>query len=227
MPESKKDSFNASRLSQLADLLREFNFGDILRALPSFIRRSGTVASPYVTVASLATVSQAQEAAAAAITSAYARAGAGTPGPLIVDAPSSTAPAAGHVVVMPNGSIVTATADAWTDLDVTYLVEKGEIFEYTGSVVAATGVMALPTSAITQGVVILLEAESLAGGLISKMHVIEPAAAAVATTKSALKTSKDQVWFAIADAVTSARVKLLLVSAVDVNTKLEETALSL
>jgi len=54
-----------------------------------------------------------------------------------------------------------------------------------------------------------------------KKTVFAPSAAAVAATRSALDTDKINVWFAIADAVSSARVKLLVCSAIDVNAQLE------
>ncbi len=217
MSETIKQSINRADLNTLADELRRLAFGDMLRALPSFLRRSGVAASTYASATALVPTLQKPDAPAVTILSAYARAGTGTPGALVIDASSSTAPAAGHINIAPNGQIATAAADVWTDLDVDYLVEKGDIIEFTGQVVPGTGVMALPSNITTPGAVLLLEAEALTGTLTGKKIVLEPATAAVATTKAALKTDKASVWFAIADAVTTARVKVLVCSATDVN----------
>lgn len=225
MAESKKDSFNASRLSQLADLLREFGFGDILRALPTYVRRSGVSASPYAPAATLAVLAQQADAPAVQVLRAYARAGTGTAGDLIVDAPYAV-PAAGHIAVDAAGQLVTAAADAWTDLDVVYTTEKGELVEVIVNVVPGTGVAALPQFVVDRGVVLMSEAEALVGGATGKKIILAPAAAAPAAGNAVLNLAKGSVFFAIADAVTSARLKLFLVSAVDVNTKLSETATS-
>jgi hypothetical protein len=81
--------------------------------------------------------------------------------------------------------------------------------------------------AIKRGVVLLMEAESLAGTLVAKMHVIKEAAGAPATTLARLDLAKLNVQFAVADAVTSARVKLAVVSAIDVDALLEAASATL
>lgn len=223
MSETIKDSINRADPNTLADALRKLGFGSLVRALPTYLRKQGVAASTYASATALVPTGQATDAPAASIVAAYARAGAGTPGSLVNDGVTSTAPAAGHIAISPNGQIVTAAADVWTDLDVSYIPEKGDVVEYTGDVVPGTGVMALPANLTSRGVVTLLESEALTGTVTGKKIVIEPAAAAVAATKSALKTNKAQVWFAIADAVSTARVKLLVVSSIDVNAVLEST----
>lgn len=223
MSETIKESINRADPNTLADALRKLGFGSLLRALPTYLRQQTVEASTYASATALVPVDQATDAPAVSILSAYARAGSGTPGALVNDGMTSTAPAAGHIAVSPNGQIVTAAADAWTDLDVVYVADKGDVVEYTGDVVPGTGVMALPASLTGRGVITLLESEALTGTVTGQKIVLEPAAAAVATTKSALKTDKASVWFAIADAVTTARVKLLVVSSIDVNAVLEST----
>lgn len=220
MAESLKQTLNRSDLNTLADALRKLGFGDILRALPVQIRRSGT--TPSVAYSGASTIdAQAADAPAQAegdvveLVVAYARAGAGTPGLL---AATTGVPAAGEVSVAPNGQILTNATDAWTDVDVFYLPTAGEVVEVTASVSGDS--LALPSSVLDRGAVLLLSAESLAGTLTG---VLTPVAAgsAPATTQAALSAAKDTVEFNNADAVTSARVSLLVGSAVDVNAELE------
>ena len=67
----------------------------------------------------------------------------------------------------------------------------------------------------------------LAGTLVGKMHVIREAAGAPATGLARLDLAKLNVQFAVADAVTSARVKLLVVSKTDVDALLEAASNSI
>lgn len=218
MSETVKDAVNRADPNTLADALRKLGFGSFLRSMPVPIRKAAAGAvNTYASATARPVDGQDPAAPAVSILSAYARAGLGTPGPLTNDGMTSTAPAAGHIAISPNGQIVTAAADAWTDLDVNYLPDLGDVIEYTGSVVPGTGVMALPAGITDRGVVVLLESEALTGTVTGKKIIIEPAAAAVAATKSALDTDKLSVWFAVADAVSSARVKLLVCAVNDTN----------
>ena len=122
---------------------------------------------------------------------ATALTGTGTPGSLVVDlqatndtnfASAGTGPAAGHIGVSPSGDIVTNATDAWTSLDVVYQPEKVDVVEYNPlSVVAATGICALPPAVTTAsvgsypvGVVMLMEAQALAGTVTGNCAVITP-----------------------------------------------------
>ncbi len=71
------------------------------------------------------------------------------------------------------------------------------------------------------GVIALLEAFSLAGTLTGQLRVKQPTAAAPATTLANLDLAKQNVLFAVADAVTSCRVKLLVCPDVDLQTILQ------
>lgn len=222
MSETIKQSLDRADPNTLADALRKLGFGAFLRAMPAVLRKAAAGAvNTYASATALPCTQQAQGAPAVAILSAFARAGAGTPGPLTNDGLTSTAPAAGHIAISPNGQIVTAAADAWTNLDVNYVPDFGDVVEFTGDVVPGTGVMALPSNLTSRGVVTLLESEALSGTVTGKKVIIEPAAAAVAATKSALDTDKLSVWFAIADAVSRARVKVLVSSVIDANAMLK------
>jgi hypothetical protein len=215
MSETNKQAFNRSDLNTLADLLRKFAFGDVMRALPTTIRKSATAvvasagADPVVSA-------QGQDAPAAMILGGYARSGAGAAGPLAVVAFPPAAP--NDVAIAPNGSIVTLLADAWTSVDVSYIPVKGDIVEVTGNV--AANVLTLPANVTSAGAVMLLEAEALAAGSTG-LKFVDVIGAAPAAGEAALNLALTQVAFAGADAVTKARVKVLVCSAVDVNALLE------
>jgi hypothetical protein len=186
--------------------------------------------------ANLAGVQLPDDAKASYLLRAIAFAGtSATLGELTIDAPATAlafayaGPAAGHVAVMPSGDIAANATDAWTSIDVIYVPEKQDVAEYTITVVAGTGVGVLPalvtttpTGSYPVGVVMLMEAEILAGATTGKCAVIGPSGSVPTTTKQAnLNFAKTQVQFRIADSVTSARVKLGIVSAVNQNAFLE------
>ena len=159
-------------------------------------------------------------------------AGTGTLIDLVIDLPPAnvtsfatggTGPGAGHIGVSPSGDIVANATDAWTSLDVTYIPDHNDCIEYAAlSVVAASGICALPVAATTQGVVMLMEAESLAGTVTGKFAILPPSASNPGATKQCNLTAiKTGVLFKASDAVTSARIKLGLVSAVNQNQLLE------
>jgi len=136
---------------------------------------------------------------------------------------AGTGPTTLHIGISPSGDIVTNATDAWTSVDVSYIPQKVDAVEYPAlSCVAGTGICALPVAATTQGVVTLMEAESLAGTTVGKFAVLTPSNSNPGATKQAnLNAAKTQVLFKVSDAVTSARVKVGLVSAVNSNQLLE------
>lgn len=214
-PTSLKARLDAANPNTLPSNLQTLKIGSVLAAIPTTLRKKAAVASPYALAAELV-VALPEDAKACSIFSAYARAGAGTLGPLTVVAPGTT-PVAGQIAVAPSGDIATAAADAWTSLDVTYLPEKYDTMELTLPVVADT--LVLPTPALTAGAVMLIEAESLAGAPGKKI-VLAPGAVPAAG-QAALALDKSTVAFAAADAVTSARVKIAIGASVDVQALLE------
>lgn len=215
MTETIQQAFNRADLNTLADLLRRLGFGDMLAALPTFLRRSAAAAVAY-SGASLAI--SAQQHPARTILGAYARAGAGTVGPLAVV--TTVPPAAGEISIAPNGAIITAAADAWTSVDVSFIPDKGDVIEFTGNVVA--NVLTLPTNILNAGPVRLLEAEALVGTSTGKKFC-DAIGAAVAAGEAALNLALTTVTFAGADAVTSARIKVLVCSEKDVSALLAST----
>lgn len=212
-----KDSINRANPNTLADELRSLKFGDVLAALPVSLRKASGAASDSVAAAAFATVGQQSFARAALIASAHARAGAGTPGAL---SPVAYPPAAPNdIAIAPNGDVVTLAADAWTDLDVTYLVEKGDVVQVDIPVVPATGVGTVPANLLARGLVLLIDATATAGTVTGAKEIVAPGGPPAAGEAN-LTAAKGSVGFAVADAVTSATVTLLVASAVDVSAAL-------
>ena len=212
---SLKKQLDASNPQVLADMLRQAQIGSALRAMTTHRRRLNMVtqpANPFV-LATVQSLILPDDAKACTILRATATAGAGTPGELINDGYAAAAPAAGHISIQPNGDIATLIADGWTSLDVVYMPEKHDTVELTLAVVPGTGVCTLPTSVgqlCAAGVILLMEAEALAGGSVAKKITLVPAAGAPAAGRAQLNLAKTTVTFAVADAVTQARLKLAL-----------------
>lgn len=220
MSETIRQGANRADLNTLADLLRKLGFGDILANLTTTLRKSATAAVAY-SGASPAVSSQVVPAAS--IQKAFARSGGGGTGVALAIV-ATVPPAAGQISIAPNGSIITAAADAWTSVDVAYTPEKGDIVEFTGDV--AANVLLLPQNILNAGVVRLLEAEALVGTSTGKKFV-DAIGAAAAAGEAALNAAMTQVNFAVADAVTRARVKVLVCSEKDVSALLASDNTSL
>lgn len=142
-----------------------------------------------------------------------------------------TTPTTGTFSSQPNGNIMLLATDLPTDVDVTYIPMRGKVVTLDLQPVAAD-VFAIPASltatpkpnispAMPGGVIALLEAYSLAGTLTGQLRVKAPTAAAPATTLANLDLAKQNVLFAVADAVTSCRVKFLVCQDADLSTLLE------
>lgn len=209
--ETIKDSLDRSDLNTLADMFRLLKLGGIVASLNTALRKAAQAVSPYVLATVRTTDKQQQFAPAATILSAYARAGTAAP---VVLAPVAYPPAGNQIAVAPNGSIVTLAADAWTDFDVLYTVEKGDVYELVAPVSA--NVLTLPPFVTDRGAVLLLEVEATAGTATGK-KIIDATGTAPAAAHAALTAAKATVAFNAADAVTEARVRLLFASSVDVS----------
>lgn len=207
-------------LNSVADALRLIKAGQTLQSDLKQTRRNVDMDALGVNPFDLGTLDALVPAVPAMnIFRAYARAGTAGTGEMTVVAPNTT-PATGEIAVSPAGNIVTLAADAITDVDVEYMPARGDIFEFTGDV--ATGVMALPSQLTTRGVVLLIEAEALAGTITGNKVVLAPAAGLPATLTARLDVAKANVQFNDAtDGVTRARVKLLVAAAVEMTTVLE------
>ena len=218
---STKASFDRANPNTLADLLRKVGIGQLLRGqIPQQLRKK----NPAADAAQLATVEQvglANDAKASSILRAYARAtsAAGTLGALTVVAPGTT-PGDGEIAVAPNGDIVTLAASAYTDVDVAYVPERGDVVVVEELAVAAN-VLTIPARLTTKGVVLLLDANATEAGATGRKIVLVPGAGAPAAGQARLNLAKSTVTFAGADAVTKAVVTLLVVAAKDLDALLE------
>ncbi len=136
---------------------------------------------------------------------AWIRTGSAGIGRVTAVATANTAPATTTCMVAPNGDLLFNNAtDAPTSVDVYYQPERQNIVSANYVVTPGTGVVAgLPANIIS-----ILEAEALVGGVTGKCVVQIPAAAAPATGLAGLNLAKTGVFFCIADAVTSCRLKL-------------------
>jgi hypothetical protein len=216
---------NLTTPNVLADQFRAMQIGSFLRSLPIPLRQQVpqlTGVYPY-TGATLAAIQLPDDAKANQVLRCYARAGTGTAGELTPKATAGnpyTTPTTGTVGVSPSGDIVFLGSDVWTNVDVVYLPEKYDVAELTLPVVPGTGVMTLPAAITAQGVVFMLEAQALVGTTVGTKIVLAPSTAP-STGNANLNVAKTQVLFAVADAVSSARVKLGLCNATDANAFLE------
>lgn len=217
-----KEMLNKANASEIASLLQSMKFGNFVRAMPTqlFRQNMDTYVNPVYDLATLDVIPVPDDAHAATIFRAYARAtaAAGTLGELAVQAFGAT-PADGQIAVTPNGNIAVLAASRYTDIDVLYLPRSYDVVELTLPVVAATGVCVLPTSSevspvaaglavIKKGYQFLLEAEALIGGVTGKKIILVPGAVNPATGNCRLDLAATQAQFTVADAVTQARVKI-------------------
>lgn len=206
--ETLREALNRANPNDAWDRARLLELGELLTGhLPQHLRRRTPVASPYVD-ATLKAVLLPGPSKACAILRATSLAGSVT-GPLAIVAPGTT-PATGQIAVAPNGDIVTLAADAITSLDVSYVPERGEESEIEISVDPATGFLEIPQRYVDRGVICLAEAEVTAGTLAQRMEILVPASSAPATGNARLSLPMSRVHFAVADAATKARVRLLL-----------------
>lgn len=214
-----KDVINQAPPNSLADALRAVGFGDMLRNQKTTLRRKLPAASA-AQLATLVAITLPNDAKAETILRVQTLAGAAGVGEQAIVLYGAT-PTTGQVAVAPNGDIVFLASDAPTIVDVVYEPAKQDLFTYTGSVVAGTGVMALP-SAVTGKVVSVIAAVLNVGTVTGTGIVIVPSNTVPATTKQVnLNLAKSQVQFRIADAVTNATVILGVTSAIDADALLE------
>ena len=222
---TQRASLDNANASTLPDQLRLIAFGSLLQGqIPQVRRRLNPVAlgtNPH-TLSTLHTIVLPDGGAAASIVRATVRAG-GVTGELTPVAYGAT-PATTQIAVAPNGDIVVLAADAITDMDVTYIPERGDVLEAVWPV--ASNAVVLPSAVTSRGVVTLLEAESVEGTLTGKLRILVPGGSAT-TGLAALNVAKSQVNLAAADAVVRVRLKLLVTAKEDLCSVLEATAKTL
>lgn len=196
----------------LADFWRAIALGSLLQGQMPQVRRKlnpDALGTSPNNLATLDAIELPASGKAHTIFRATVRAG-GVTGELTPVAYGTT-PAAGQIAVAPNGDIVVLAADAITDLDVVYMPERGDVIESVFPVSA--NVITLPTSITDRGVVLLADVEALEGTATGRKIVLVPGAGAPAAGQARLNIAKSTVTFAGADAVTRARVTLVVTAA--------------
>jgi len=209
-----KSSLNRADLNVLADEFRSLALGNIVASLPTTLRTCSAAAD--VGTAGYVLSKQSSDIPAAAVLWAYAKAGSGTPGQLSVVA-YGTAPSAGEIGIAPNGKIVTASADAWTNVDVCYVPEKGD--QFTVTLPVASNTLTLPTNITTPGASTLLSVVVNTGSSVGP-KIVEVAGASPGSGEACFNAAKTQVKFNSGDAVTNATVTVLCSAAIDVSAAL-------
>lgn len=206
--ETNREALNRCEPNQTWDRLRVLEFGDILAGnTVHHLRRKDPAASSYVDSSLLAVVLPGASKGCAVLrgTSLVG----GVTGELTPVAYGVT-PGTGEIAVAPNGDIVTLAADAITSLDVSYVPERGAEVELILAVDPATGFCEIPQRYVDRGVILLTEAEVTEGTLAQAMEILVPASSAPASTNARLSLPKSRVHFAVADAATKARIKILI-----------------
>lgn len=212
-----QENLNAGNPDTLPTGCKLVQFGSVLRGLPTTLANEDPVAAPGEHAATLERIAKSDLAPALTVSLVYGRVGGVTSGPLTA---AAYPPITGQYSIAPNGDIVVLAADAWTKVDAVFLPYKCDLIEYTGQVVPGTGVMSIPQYIVDRGVAVLVRANALAGTVTGLKIVQAPAAAAPATTKAGLNLAKSSLFFAVADAVTSATVLLAVFPAVDLDSLL-------
>lgn len=220
---TEKNALAGATNNTLPEHFKAFGFADVMRGqIPQVMRKKDPAVSVYRPIATVETITLADNARATGITRAYVRAG-GVTGELTVVAPGVT-PATGEISVQPDGNIMVLAADAITNVDVTYIPERGDVDELPDEWPVVTNVLTLPARMTAKGVILALEVEATAGGSTGAKGILAPGAGAPAAGFCKLNAAKTTITFAGADAVTTARVKVLLCAAVDLDTALEADA---
>jgi len=205
---TNKDAFNRAEPNVLATLLHRLRLGDVLVGqLPQVLRMKTPVAAQPYNLSTLSVLTLPDDAKAAFIYRANARSGTVATGDELTVQAFATTPATTQIAVAPNGNIVVLTTDTIDQLDVIYQPERGEMVELFLSV--SSNALTIPSKYTARGVILLSEAEALAGTSAGKKIVLVPAASAAAG-RACLNVAKTQVVFNGTDAITRARVKILV-----------------
>jgi hypothetical protein len=216
---TEKDALARATNNTLPEHLKQIAFADVMRGqVPQVLRKKDPGSSAYAPGATVQTLVLADQARATGILRAYARAGNVT-GELSVVAPGTT-PATGQISVQPDGNLMVLAADAITSLDVTYVPERGDVIEL-GEWSVVLDVLTLPAQITTRGAVLLLSVDAIEATSAGSKRILAPGASAPAAGACKFNAAKTTITFAAADAVTTARVKLLVCALIDLDTQLE------
>lgn len=197
--------------------------GTFMRQARTPLWNQTPVANPY-DAATVLVVVLPDDAKAATLHAAHVRAGT-TPGVLVADGSTiEAAPASGHAGVTPDGNLAVLASDAATGVDFDYTPLVQDFDEQIVQVTPGTGAITLPTAWVGR-LSMLMEAEEVLPTPGKK--IVDAVGTATATGHARMLVGKTGVSFAVADAVTQARVKVGLIPAVDRNAQLEAAALAL
>lgn len=215
-------SFDRANPNDIADQLRSISFGSVLQGqLTQAVRKKDLSVAQSYNLATLGILTLPDNGKASIIHRAYARAGTATLGELSPQA-FGTTPTTGQIAVTPTGDIACLLTDAFTSVDIIFTPERGDTnaVDKNGEVTSSNGnffpvvsnVLTLPSAITSRGVILLTEAEAVSGTSTGKKIVLVPGAGAPSAGQCRLNLAKSTITFATADAVTRARVKLLLVA---------------
>lgn len=214
-------SFDRANPNDISDLLHSIAIGSVLQGqLPQSRRKCDMSAAQAYNLSTLGVLTLPDNGKASVIHAAYARAGATTLGPLTIVGAGVT-PATTQVAITPTGDIACLLSDAYTSIDIIFTPERGDsnAVDKNGEPLASaagnvwpvvTNVLTLPAALVARGVVAITEVEALTGTSTGKKVVLVPGAGAPSAGQARLNLAKSTITFATADAVTRARVKLLL-----------------
>jgi len=221
---TNRASLDRGNPNTLPDAARLIALGSLLAGqIPQFRRNvdmDALGAGDYA-LATLDCLELPAHAKAHTILRATVRAGTGGTGEYTVDAYGAT-PSTTECAVSPNGDIVFLATDAVTDVDVSYIPERGDVIDTVFPVVSDA--IVFPTAITNRGVILLAECEALVGTTTGKKIVLVPGGSPSAGQCALTSVTKAGVTFAAADAVTRARVKLVVTAAEELHTVLEASA---
>lgn len=216
-----RERLNTAQPNTLADKLGLIALGNVLMALIAYVFSKVPVqgGTTNYNLATVQIVPLPDFAKAMKIERCYVR--AGTVNGEFTPVAFGVTPATTQCAVTPNGDIAFLNADAVTEVDITYIPMKADIYEATLPV--DTGVLTLPTQ--YGKVISLLEAEVITGTTLGGKIILVPAAGLPATTQARLNVAKTTVQFNNAtDAPLTARVKFAVAPAIDLQSKLNSAA---
>lgn len=227
-------SFDRANPNDIADFFHQIALGSLLQGqVPQAYRKANLAVADPSSLATLGILKLPDNGKANTIHRAYARAGGVALGELTVAAPGVT-PTTTQIAITPSGDIACLLSDAYTSVDIVFTPERGDTnsLDRTGETNSANGgafpvitnVLTLPSALVTRGVILLTEAEALTGTATGKKIVLVPGAGAPSAGQARLNLAKSTITFATADAVTRARVKLVLCANADLSNILNATA---
>lgn len=221
---TNRAALDRGNANTIADAARLLALGSLLAGQMPQVRRNIDMDAQGAgdhTLSTLDCLVLPNHAKAHSLLRATVRAGTGGTGEFTCDAYGTT-PLTTHVSIAPNGDIVSLGTDALTDVDVSYIPERGDVIETVFPVVSDA--IVFPTALTARGVVLLAECEALEGTLTGNKVILVPGGTPSAGQCALTDVTKAGVTFQATDAVTRARVVLVVTTAEELHTVLEANA---